>query len=102
MVTCRAKSKHASSAHKKHHPGSPQATPQIPQLPVSALARGSSVKGRPGVAPEAQMHSPRRRKDVWDEDQSLLNILSQPSPHRYVNVKVTELRTQAKATTELC
>ena len=38
------------------------------------------------------MHSPRRRKDVWDEDQSLLNILSQPSSHRYVDLKVTELR----------
>jgi len=48
------------------------------------------------------MHLPRRRKDVWDEDQSLLNILSQPSPHRCVNLEVTELRIQAKATTEVC
>jgi len=88
MSSCRAKSKHASSAHKKHHPGNPQSTLHIPQLAVPALARGSSGKGRPGIAPEAQMHSPRRRKDVWDEDQSLLNILSQSSPHRYVNVKV--------------
>ncbi|DBA70737.1 TPA: hypothetical protein ACH3X2_011636 [Trebouxia sp. C0005] len=78
----RAKSKHASSAHKKHHPGSPHPTPQIPKLPVSALDAKSSFKGRPGVAPDGQVHSPRSRKDVWDEDQSLLNILSQPSPHR--------------------
>ncbi|KAL0020347.1 hypothetical protein WJX79_000558 [Trebouxia sp. C0005] len=78
----RANSKHASSAHKKHHPGSPHPTPQIPQLPVSALDAKSSFKGRPGVAPDGQAHSPRSRKDVWDEDQSLLNILSQPSPHR--------------------
>ena len=102
MLSCRAKSKHASSAPKTHHPGSPRPTPHVPQLAVPALARGSSAKGRPGVAPKARMHSPRRRKDVWDEDQSLLNILSQSSPHRYVNVMVTELRIQAKATFGLC
>ncbi|KAA6428897.1 MAG: hypothetical protein FRX49_01007 [Trebouxia sp. A1-2] len=82
MLSYRAKSKHAPSAHKKQHPGSPHPTPQIPKLPVAALATESSFKGRPGVAPEGQVHSPRSRKDVWDEDQSLLNILSQPSPHR--------------------
>ena len=84
-LLCRAHAKHPSSAHKKHHTDSRQPAIEVVQLPITPLAKGSSGKGKSSLAPSYPpgRQSPRRaKKDVWDEDQSLLHMLSQASPHR--------------------
>lgn len=85
LLPCRIGNE-SSSAHHRNQTN--QQKLDVPKLPMSTPTRASSGKGRSGMASDYTAHgtrrqSPRRRNDGWEEQQSLLNILSQPSPHRY-------------------